>query len=187
MKVLAKMVLVLGLIAALSGFFLAYVNQKTYIRIKENQEKEIARAVFKLIPEGKDYKTSVIQGYRVYFVNDESKHFRGACILTSGSGYQGEIKILVGLSYNFKSIKGIEILENVETPGLGGEISRKSFSSQFERKSVSIPIKCVKGEKKNSNDIQAITGATISSDSVTRIVNRTLKKLVPLIKEYAKQ
>ena len=183
MKVLAKMVLTLGLIAALSGFLLAYANQKTYLRIKENQEKEISQAIFKLLPEGKNYETKIVSGYKVYFVKDNSSKFRGACVLTAGSGYQGEIKILIGLSYDFKHLIGIEILENVETPGLGGEISKKSFYGQFKGLIFPPRIKCVKGRKNElNNEIQAITGATISSSSVTRIVNRTLTELASLAK-----
>jgi len=186
MKVLVKMVLALGLIAALSGLLLAYANQKTYLRIKENQKREISQAIFKLIPEGKNYEARIVSGYTVYFIKDASGKFRGACILTSGSGYQGEIKILIGLSYDFKHLKGIEVLENIETPGLGGEISKKYFRKQFKGLIFPPRIKCVKGRKnKRNNEIQAITGATISSSSVTRIVNRTLTKLASLAKENA--
>lgn len=184
MKVLWKMVGVLGITAAVSGFLLAYVDQKTISQIKENQEKAISSAISKLIPEGEKYQLKLLSDYKVYFVFDKGGKLLGYCVLTSGSGYQGEIKMLIGISSDLVTLKGIEILENVETPGLGGKISEEFFKQQFKGKKFSPRLTYVKGkEAENENEVQAITGATVSSSSVVRIINRTLSDVIPLIKK----
>jgi electron transport complex protein RnfG len=66
------------------------------------------------------------------------------------------------------------VLESVETPGLGGEIVSRAFKGQFASLEFMPEIECVKGKKEKPNEIEAITGATISSMSVANILNRKL-------------
>lgn len=184
MKVLWKMVLVLGLTSAISGFLLAFVIQKTISQIRKNQEQAIKIAISKLMPGGVDINLKYISDYKVYFVYDKGNKLLGYCILTTGSGYQGEIKMLIGLSSDFLTLTGIEILESVETPGLGSKIQEQPFQGQFKGKRFLPGFILIKDKKaKAENEIQAITGATVSSSNVVRIINKTLSEVIPLIKE----
>ena len=73
---------------------------------------------------------------------------------------------------------GLEVLEQVETPGLGTKVTEEPFTSQFVNLNVNPEITWVKGIKpQNPNEIQAITGATISSKAIVRIINEGVKKL----------
>lgn len=183
MKVLSKMSLVLGIVAFASGFLLAYVNQLTIDQIRKNQEKAIADAIFKLVPEGKTFDLKLLSNFKVYYIYDKDGNLLSYCILAAGNGYQGEIKLLIALEADLLTLRGIEILENVETPGLGGKITSSSFKGQFEGKKFSPQLNYVKGRRASAqNEIEAITGATVSSSSVVKIINASLQEAIPLLK-----
>ena len=96
----------------------------------------------------------------------------GVILRTSRAGYSGPIKILVGVNAN-GTIKGIKILENTDTPGLGLNAGSSSyyvdrprgirFYDQFRGKSVGDPFI-------PKEDVIAITAATITSRSVAESV-----------------
>ncbi|HDI46049.1 MAG TPA: hypothetical protein ENF60_01790, partial [Candidatus Omnitrophica bacterium] len=68
MKLLFKMILVLGITAFASGFFLSFVYTKTLQEIEHNRKREIEVSIKELVPEGKRYKFSQLGGYKVYRV-----------------------------------------------------------------------------------------------------------------------
>ena len=86
--------------------------------------------------------------------------------------------MMIGINTELDKVEGIKILEQIETPGLGTKIGEEFFTDQFKDLSASGDIVAVKGaEPANPNEIQAITGATISSKAVVRIINEALKQL----------
>jgi len=94
-----------------------------------------------------------------------------------GNGYQGQIKMLVGVTADFTRFTGMSVLEQVETPGLGAKIAEKSFELQFKNLATKPPIEYIKGKAlEKANEIEAITGATISSRSVVNIINKTVEQ-----------
>lgn len=182
MKLLIKIVVILGLISFVAGFFLSFVYRATLAEIESNRKREIEASIKYLIPETLEYKLSVINGEKVYYVYDGNHHLKGYCILSSGNGYQGEIKILIAIAADLEKLLGIKIVENVETPGLGGKITSDWFIEQFKNLKFMPEIECVKNKKPvKNNQIQAITGATISSSSVVRIINTAIKKVLPAL------
>jgi electron transport complex protein RnfG len=73
------------------------------------------------------------------------------------------------------------VLEQLETPGLGAEIDGEKFVSQFRGLATRPPISYVKGKApEKDNEVQAITGATISSKAVVDIINKTIKQWMGL-------
>lgn len=92
----------------------------------------------------------------------------GKAFLVSPYGYAGNIDMLVGVGADGK-IKGIKILRQRETPGLGAGIARQKFLKQFTGKSARDPLEPKK-------DIDAITGATISSRAVCAGAKKALEK-----------
>ncbi|MDD5613903.1 MAG: FMN-binding protein [Candidatus Omnitrophica bacterium] len=183
MRVLLKMNIVLAAVASLSGFLLAFVSAKSDFKIKENQKKEIERAISDLMPGFNSFAVQDIKSYQVFSVFDGFSKQLGYVLAASGSGYQGEIKLLIALNYNLEVITGIRIIENVETPGLGAKIADSFFTDRFKGLKTSAKISCFKSQGSLSdNSVQAITGATISSASVSSIVNRALSDVVPELK-----
>ena len=90
-------------------------------------------------------------------------------------GYGGKIKMLVAVTADGKVID-YSILEHNETPGLGDNASKPAFRSQFKDKS-SEQLVVVKDKSKAEN-IQAMTGATISSRAVTKAVKGAVDEVV---------
>jgi electron transport complex protein RnfG len=181
MKKAIHMFLVLTIVAGISGFFLSLIYNHVQPIINKKKEKEIKEAILMLIPDMKEYKQKQIDKYKIFYCYNKDT-FLGYCILAKGGGYQGEIKILIAVSPDKEKILGIKILESVETPGLGARINEDWFQKQFRNKLVKIGVKLVKRKPEEKNEVQAITGATISSSSVVRIVNNICKKILPKLK-----
>ncbi len=109
--------------------------------------------------------------YSVFEAKDENQKTLGWVVKTGGQGYADRIELLLGLDPGVKKISGLFVLEQKETPGLGNKIVTDKWRSQFVGKDIEKPLKVVKGGAKANDTIDAITGATISSRSVTNIIN----------------
>ena len=107
----------------------------------------------------------------------DGKTTMGYMLRSSGMGYVDKIEVLVGVDARVKNITGIYVLAQIETPGLGSKIREEKFMEQFIAKSTTQGIFAMKvAQPPESNDIQAITSATISSQSVCSIVNRAVRE-----------
>jgi electron transport complex protein RnfG len=93
---------------------------------------------------------------------------------TAGKGYSSFIQMLVSVNPDLK-IREVKILGLNETPGLGDQVLEKVFIDQFKGKSLA-QLVLIKGETKEN--IQAITGATISSRGVTNGIKDAVQTLV---------
>jgi electron transport complex protein RnfG len=101
----------------------------------------------------------------------------GYAFVAVGKGYGGDINILVGLE-DENTVKGITIISQEETPGLGTRIAESPFIDQF----LGIDIDDV-ALSKDGGKVDAITGSTISSAAVVDAVRVTALEKVKQIKE----
>jgi len=85
------------------------------------------------------------------------------------NGYGGDVEITVGINMDGK-VEGVQIGEHSETPGLGAKIIEKTFTEQYHGKEIENPISVTKSEP-GDQEIQAISGATVSSHAVNDGVN----------------
>ena len=141
---------------------------------KEREEitaQELDISSTKLITSSSD---GVQKELLAYTTKDSSGNILGWAVKGSGSGYADKIELLIGLSPEGDKIKGIMVLEQKETPGLGSNITRPDFVVQFNGKDTSTAIMAVKGDA-GDQEIAAITGATISSRAVSDIASATMK------------
>ena len=83
-----------------------------------------------------------------------------------GSGMWGEITIVFVIDKTNQQLLGLKVTEQKETAGLGSKISEEAFQNQFIDKSIQNEIK-----------VDAITGATTSSRSVEKLLNKALNKV----------
>lgn len=177
MKVV-HIVATLTLIGIIAGGSLSLVNNWAAPKIALNQKAETERAIFLVHQDGKNYEQLNANGFEVFKVYDEQKNSLGYSLVYSGNGFQGKIKIMIGLTEDLNKITSIEILEQSETPGLGTKILEPPYKDQYKGLTPVPAIKLVKGiPPENPNEVQAITGATISSRSVVNIVNEGISKL----------
>lgn len=171
----------LTLIGIVAGGSLSLVNNWAAPKIALNQKAETERAIFLVHLDGKRYDEIKNTGFEVYKVFDEKDSSVGYSLVYAGNGFQGKIKLMIGLTEDLNKITSIEVLEQSETPGLGTKILEPPYKDQYNGLIPVPSIKLVKGvEPSNPNEVKAITGATISSRSVVAIVNEGVSKLKEL-------
>lgn len=110
----------------------------------------------------------------VYVGLGESGEPVGLVIRLTPKGYGGPIKLMVGIDQEGK-IVGLQVLSHQESPGLGANISKESFTSQFIGKDANAPLRVVKGTTTTDHDIVALTSATISSRAVAEGINQAIQ------------
>ena len=108
------------------------------------------------------------------FKVSRKKELAGWVIKAGGQGYADKIDLLIGVDPGSKTLTGLFILDQKETPGLGNKITFPEWRRQFVGKSTAQPLVVAKGNREGGATIDAITGATISSRSVTHIVNQVM-------------
>jgi len=171
-----KMITALAVVGILSGISLVFVYNYATPKIKINVRNETHRAIGDIFPDGSDIEP--MKGDEEMFsVKDKSGKLLGYAIIAEGNGYQGAIKMIAGVAGDFKTMKGMEVLDSQETPGLGAEIANKPFTGQFNGLEITHEIEYVKNKKPSEPyQIEAITGATISSRAVVNILNDSIDK-----------
>ena len=183
MNNIAKMFLNLVVIGVLSGVILSGVHGVADPMIKANKERELKEAIFVVLPGAKDFKvlekTVGQEKLIVYKGIDENGTPVGVAFKADGGGFQGNIGLMVGLETSYLKLRAIEVLEQLETPGLGDRIREEAFKDQFKGLEVKPRVEYIKYRKpEKPNQIQAITGATISSEAVVKNINNAIAKVV---------
>jgi len=172
MSTTVKMLVTLGVIGVISGGFLSGINDWAAPLIEQHRIEETKAAIFEVVPNATDYELVNPSQFEVFKVFDKGKEQIGYALPFEGNGFQGKIRLMIGINSDLKNITGLKILEQLETPGLGAKVAEEPFTNQFLNLSAVPSVNYVKGiSPENPNEIQAITGATISSKSVVNIVN----------------
>jgi electron transport complex protein RnfG len=202
----ARMIRGLVGVAALSGLVIAMVFQMTLPTIKAKKAKRLQEAVFEVVPDAKRVMTFKLgedgtfsplvgedeKSVMIYAGYGEEDTLLGVAIEARGQGYQDVIKVLYGYSPEKASIVGMKVLESKETPGLGDKIAKDSdFQANFRDLDVQLaedgtrlkhPIETVKkGSALENWQIDAITGATISSNAIGKLLNESAQERIPQI------
>lgn len=105
--------------------------------------------------------------YRQYKINDDTFGF-----IADAPGYEDNILVYVELSHRYKGIviHEVKILYENETDGYGDYVVEPWFLDRFKQV-LTTNLKVVKRKKTNDNQVIAITGATITSETVVNAVN----------------
>lgn len=178
MSTTVKMMITLGVIGIVSGGFLFGINDWAAPKIEFHRVEETKAAIFEVVPSAANYEKIQPSPFEVFKVFDKNKKQIGYALPYEGNGFQGKIRLMLGISSDLKTLTGLKILEQLETPGLGAKVADEPFTGQFSNLSAVPQVNYVKGKKpENPNEIQAITGATISSKSVVFIVNAGIEAL----------
>ena len=135
--------------------------------IEWQKEQKIQRMLKEIFPDMTEH-TLEDDIYMIYSNEAEI----GFAFLAVGKGYGGLIDILVGLE-NETTIKGVTIISHLESPGLGARITESLFRDQF----VGVNIADVALRQKGG-EIDAVTGATISSGAVVDAIRATVMEKI---------
>lgn len=190
MKNIIKNTLILTAITLVAGILLGLVYEITKDPIavaKENAKNEAYQAVMEEADTFESYadfdeksaakliKDAGISGCEVNEVvlaksGDETK----GCVITTttSEGYGGDIQISVGIA-NDGTVTGVEVLSIGETAGLGMNADTPEFKAQYKGKAVD-EFKVTKTGAASDDEIDAISGATITTNAVTNAVNSAI-------------
>jgi electron transport complex protein RnfG len=173
------MIVVLTLISGFVGSLLAFVYAATWPRIQVNERRKLEAAVYKVLPGATGFEEESVGERTIYRGTDENEAVVGIAFKAEGTGFQGIIKLMAGVTPDYGTMLGLQVLEQVETPGLGAKIVEESFRAQFRGLKLGDRIAVIKGVEASPDkgEIQAITGATISSDAVSSILSTVLAEV----------
>lgn len=175
-NVLAQAWLVL-LLAAVFGSGLAAVEYVLGPRIAQNRLDETLAQVPSVVPGATQGKAddSVLAGQRVFRALDANARLVGWVVPGKGQGFADKIELIVGLDAKAETITGLFVLDQKETPALGDNITKAAFRDQFKGFGTDVVLDAKRAATdRATGTIQALTGATISSDAVCTIVNQTV-------------
>ncbi|MFT7520180.1 MAG: electron transport complex protein RnfG [Kiritimatiellia bacterium] len=178
------LVATLAVAGLLSGLTIVGAYQITLPQITANKAAALQRAVLTVLPGATSLRRveasgdALIeapdgQGLAVYAGLDDANHLVGFAVPAEGPGFQDIIELIYGYDPVSKRIVGMRVLESRETPGLGDKIIKDNrFVSGFDALAPDPSVKLVSnGAKAADNEVDAISGATISSRAVVKIVN----------------
>ena len=174
-------------------FLLSLTNEATKARVELNQEVARKRAILtalgveglsdqevlsrfdeveQLERDGTTVFRASVDGQTVY-----GKEF-------AGSGLWGTIEGVLGVNGEVSETVGLEIIEHNETPGLGGRITEPWFKNQFAGENIGDGIVFTAGDGDTDHEnaeVDGITGASRTTDSMERIINREIETLQSLV------
>ena len=171
-----------------SGLLLVGGYEITLPIIEANNAAALERAVFEVLPGTSQMHPLVVRDDSlawsagaqadadlptIYVGHTHAGELTGYAIPYQGTGFQDVIKLIYGYQPQGQVVVGMEILESKETPGLGDKIFKdEAFVANFEALAVAPQILPVPhGSKTETHQVDCITGATISSKAVVKIIN----------------
>lgn len=197
----------IGLVCA---FIIVSVFQYTLPIIKQNKLELLQKALYQIFPDARQFQRYQLQSNGkfilvnediennvIYTMYDAEMVLLGTVISAKGMGYQDLIEMLYGYQPDRQIISGYQILASRETPGLGTKIETdKTFQNNFVALDATVnagvndlqnPIEVVKpGTKNQAWQIDTITGATISSKAVGKMVSNSATQWIPKIQQQLK-
>jgi len=147
----------------------------------ENREEVFTSSIeAKFFPENMQPQCVAEENKLRYYVTNQNH----VIFEFKGNGLQGEIRGAMALMGDLDTIKGITIIRQEETPGLGSRIAEAEFLETFKNKKISPELKILSPGKANSvNEVDGISGATMSCNALEKIINSESTKYIPAIKE----
>ncbi|MBI1734415.1 MAG: RnfABCDGE type electron transport complex subunit G [Candidatus Rokubacteria bacterium] len=194
-----RLLLTLGLGGAVAGFLIVFVFGATRPTIEANKARALDAAIQEVLKAPARYDTLyVVNGavvkeppagantrtlQRVYVGYAQDGKRVGFAIPAGEPGFQDVIGIIFGWDPTTHRLLGMKVLETKETPGLGDKIEKEPFRAQFD--GAQAPLVGVKAtDGKDRHHVQTITGATISSRTVIRAINKAVERLSPALERY---
>lgn len=190
MKSIIKDTIALTAITLVAGLLLGFVYEITKDPISVQNEKAKQKSYqqvfqdadnFEVVTEESDAKYFAKVGTKVddvtideiVLANDANGSLLGYVFtVTSSEGYGGDITFSIGITLG-GTVNGISFLSISETAGLGMKANTSDFKEQFKNKQVE-SFQVTKTGASSDNEIDAISGATITSSAVTNGVNAGL-------------
>jgi Na+-translocating ferredoxin:NAD+ oxidoreductase subunit G len=189
----------MGGAGALAGLLIVVVYQLTLPTVQANRAARLDTAIHQVLPGIAHYETLYLHDgaltaalppgadarklEKVYDGRDEAGRRVGFAIPASQAGFQDAIDVLVGFDPGAPGTLGLAILSSRETPGLGDKIEAPAWLAQFAGARTPLtPVKA--GQSSTPQDVDMITGATISARTVIGAINTAVARWTPVLEAY---
>jgi electron transport complex protein RnfG len=198
----ARLLFTLAFFGSLGGGILAYTYQQTLTPIRKFAAEKVEAAVKEVlggpatldtlflvgdtlsqeIPAGAD----ALKATKLFIGFNEAGERIGVAVEEWAPGFAAEVRLMVGFNPSTGALTGFKVLAQTETPGLGDKIAKDtSFASRFMGKLVN-PLKGTKNPTTDPSTVQTLTGATISSKAVIKVINKAVETWKPRLNAYEK-
>ena len=196
-----RLVLMMTVAGALAGLLIVTTYELTLPRIQHHQAETMAAAIqevlkaparydtlylhdgklVKVLPAGADAKKTE----KIFLGYDAAGNRVGFAMSAIGVGFQDPMTVMFGYDAAKRQVIAMRVIANKETPGLGDKIVKDTgFVAEFSP--VGAPIEGVKKDRATgaADEVAMITGATVSSRAVIRIINDAVARWQPLMDDY---
>jgi len=199
----AKLIQTLGGLGALAGLVIVVAYTATLPAIQANKARVLAAAIEEVLGAPARYDTLYVTPdslshtppvgvdpgtiETVYLGYAADSSVIGFAITGALPGFADIIRVIFGYDPRTSRVLAMKVLEQKETPGLGDKIEKDSaFVAEF--RDAIVPLRGVKqGEGDDSTEIDMITGVTISSRTLIRVINQTLERVGPLLAAHLQE
>lgn len=167
---------ILLIITMIAGLLLGVANNLTKEAIIENSKvsKEDLNYILPQASSIQDINNIDIDGnIKEIYEALNGNNVVGHVIKVTTKGFHGPVDFVIGISNDGK-ISGVKVLSHSETPGLGAKISEEKFTSRFKDKPANGYLELVKITPNKDNEVEAISGATVSSKASVTAVNEAI-------------
>ncbi len=186
-----RLIMTLGITSLLLGLAIVGIYKLTLSTIASHKAEATRQAVHNVLPGIAQFQPLVYRAGQlqptvepqseaelIYAGYDSAGQLVGYAIPGEGPGYQDSIQLLYGYQPNDGLIVGMEVLANRETPGSGDKIQKdQEFLANFQSLAVNPKIVVVSnGSKSKPNEIDGISGATVSTNSIVAILNTSQRR-----------
>lgn len=175
-KAILTPVLVLFLICLIVAGLLGGTNALTKDPIEEQSQLKAQQARQTVLPQAKSFKQVELSDTdaQCYAALNEDEQILGYTITTAAKGYGGDVQVMTGIDAAEGKITGVSILSQSETPGLGANAVKPEFTGQYKQALPESGFNVIKNAQPKDGEIEAMTGATITSKAVTDAVNEAV-------------
>lgn len=168
----------LTIVCVLAGLCLSVANKQTEEARRHQDRLARLEAIDAVLPHydnRPDEDKVEVEGV-VFFIGRMEGKVVGVAFIQEGEGYGGGIEVMIGVSPEGELL-GIDVVKHLETPGLGAKIDESDFKDQFfkDKRREPLTIDSIIEVVKDGGEIEAITGATISSRGVCEAIRKGLR------------
>ena len=175
MKENFKLGIILAIITSIAGVLLGLANGVTKDAIAENSKlnKEDLALIMPLATSVEETDKELEGNILEILEGKNGSEEVGYLFKVNTKGFHGPVDLMIAIS-NQGKITGLKVISHSETPGLGAKIDEDKFKERFKNVPIDKGISMVKTTPTSENEVEGVTGATISSKAVGTAVNEAI-------------
>ncbi|WP_315110736.1 RnfABCDGE type electron transport complex subunit G [Clostridium intestinale] len=175
MKENFKLGIILAIITSIAGVLLGLANGVTKDAIEENSKlnKEDLALIMPLATSVEETDKELEGNILEILEGKNGSEEVGYLFKVNTKGFHGPVDLMIAIS-NEGKMTGLKVMSHSETPGLGAKIDEDKFKERFKNVPIDKGISMVKTTPTSENEVEGVTGATISSKAVGTAVNEAI-------------